>query len=146
MADLHYSDSKGFVPMRKPSAQETHEMVSRAIAALITTGYKPEHVRASLQQWLDGRGALPLDANGVGESSPLKQPVAWRREWDGDVSDEGHWLYTDDEQETKDGHQWQSLFLQPPTDEEIRAGLELFKRIRDEGNGGVDSHGEVKHD
>ena len=67
----------------------------------------------------------------------LKQPVAWRREWDGDESDAGHWLYTEDDADTKDGKPWQPLFLQPPTEAEIRTGLELFKRIRDEGNAGV---------
>jgi hypothetical protein len=67
----------------------------------------------------------------------LKQPVAWRREWDGDVSDEGHWLYTEDEADTKDGHTWQPLFLDPPSEADIRAGLELFKRIRDESAPGV---------
>lgn len=49
---------------------------------------------------------------GAAPAAPL-QPVAWRREWDGDVSDIGNWLYADDEGDTKDGYEWEPLFTAP---------------------------------
>lgn len=58
------------------------------------------------------------DANKY-STSPLRWPVAWRREWDGDVSDTDHWLYTEDESDTRDGHHWQALYLSAPTPEEV---------------------------
>lgn len=42
------------------------------------------------------------------------QAVAWRREWDGDVSDEGHMLYEDDESQLDEPRsRWQPLYALP---------------------------------
>ena len=36
------------------------------------------------------------------------KPVAWRREWDGDVSDIGNMLYEDER--PNDNHEWEALY------------------------------------
>ena len=40
---------------------------------------------------------------------PLPEPAAWAREWEGDVSDIGHMIFTNDRNETEDGKQWEPL-------------------------------------
>ena len=55
------------------------------------------------------------------------EPVAWRREWDGDVSDEGQWLLTDDPADLEDGHEWQPLFTAAPTKEQIERSVKWMR-------------------
>jgi hypothetical protein len=40
------------------------------------------------------------------------KPVAWRREWDGDDSDLGMWIY--EEEREPDGYIWQALYAVEP--------------------------------
>lgn len=40
----------------------------------------------------------------------LKKPVAWRREWDGDVSDIGQWVYVEDKSDCDARGPWQPLY------------------------------------
>lgn len=38
------------------------------------------------------------------------QPVMWRREWDGDVSDEGQWVYAATREELDEYGPWEPLY------------------------------------
>ena len=132
------SASRDAVMVHHAECKNREESLALALAVTLA-----EQVRAALAP--HQRGGHPSQypseptlcaPDGVrrGEMAALsRQPVAWRREFDGDVSDQGHWLYTEDEADTQDGYSWQPLFLQPPTEEELRAGLELFKRIATRG-------------
>ncbi len=45
---------------------------------------------------------------------PVKlEPIAWCREWDGDVSDIGNMIVVFDESECDDGYEWHPLHLHP---------------------------------
>ena len=52
-------------------------------------------------------------------------PVAWRREWDGDVSDANMWLYVEDKNERDEPmERWEELFAAAPkTDAEPKEGM-----------------------
>ena len=57
-------------------------------------------------------------------AQPEQEPVAWRREYEGDVSDLCQWLYADEYDPKDDSPNWQPLYTNPPhrkplTDEEI---------------------------
>lgn len=41
------------------------------------------------------------------------EPIAWFREWDGDVSDIGNMIVVFDESECDDGYEWFPLYTKP---------------------------------
>lgn len=85
------------------------------------------------------------------------KPVAWMREWDGDVSDLGNMIFTSDESDTHDGLAWTPLYAIPEgwkrvpieaaTDELVDAprgfilGLDMGYRTYDEMRDFMDEAG-----
>lgn len=57
-------------------------------------------------------------------------PVAWCREWDGDVSDIGNMIVVFDESECDHGYDWYPLYLHPqPTKKQQQITTDLLNKL-----------------
>jgi hypothetical protein len=78
---------------------------------------------------------MQMEQNSPAVQGPLDgevRPVCWRREWNGDVSDEGTYVHADHEDELDNDGRWEPLYDQHALDAAVAAERERRRGLAEQ--------------